>query len=391
MIKSFGIFYAGHIELDNIGFNGTPANERWYANEQLAEVFDTSLDLAKLSDRLGYDILWLAEHHFQREGYECIPNILMLSLHLANHTQSVKYGCGFNILPMWHPLRLAEDFATVDILTGGRVIFGIGRGYHTREVETAGAPALDPDANRELFEEQLEIIVKAFNEDPFSHQGKHYTLPPRIPYRGYELENLTLVPRPVHRPVEIWQPVVSGNPRGLKFMFKHGIKGVVSGFPTSTVDRLFRLFQQAGADEGLNLELGENLALGLRFLLFDSQKEAVKATKAAYEEGFKFSGPLGFMPGLTEEQKDATINPKVKGAEFFPTLEDGIKDGQWICGSSEVAIAALKEIEEKYPGLEHVFFNVSVGATKTFFMEQLERFGREVMPAFINEPTASKP
>ena len=391
MIKSFGILYAGHIDFDNIGFDGTPANERWYGNERLTEVFDTSLDIAQLADRLGYDVLWLAEHHFQPEGYECIPNILMLSVHLANHTQRVRYGCAFNILPMWHPLRLAEDFATADILTGGRVIFGIGRGYHTREVETFGAPMLDPDANRELFEEQVEIIVKAFNEDSFTHQGKHFTLPPRVPYRGYELENLTLVPRPVHQPVEIWQPVVSGNPRGLKFMFKHGIKGIVSGFPTDSVDRIFRLFQETGLQEGHELQLGENLALGLRFLLFDSQKEAVKATKASYEEGFKFSGPLGFMPGLTEEQKEAIINPKLKGAGFFPTLEDGIRDGQWICGPSDVAIAALKEIEEKYPGLEHVFFNVGVGTHKAYFMEQLERFAREVMPAFVKAPTTSRP
>ena len=57
--------------------------------------------------------------------------------------------------------------------TGGRVIFGVGRGYHTREVEVFGAPMLDADANRELFEEQVEIIFKAFNEESFSHQGKH--------------------------------------------------------------------------------------------------------------------------------------------------------------------------------------------------------------------------
>ena len=75
-----------------------------------------------------------------------------------------------------------------DILTGGRVVFGIGRGYHTREVETFGAPMQDADANRELFEEQFEIIMKAFNEASFSHKGKHYTLPPAVPYRGYQLQ-----------------------------------------------------------------------------------------------------------------------------------------------------------------------------------------------------------
>ena len=106
-------------------------------------------------DRLGYDSFWMAEHHFQREGNECIGNLLMLYMHLAHITKNLKFGCGFNIAPMWHPLRLAEDFATVDILTKGRVIFGVGRGYHSREVDTFGAPSTltDSDANRELFEE----------------------------------------------------------------------------------------------------------------------------------------------------------------------------------------------------------------------------------------------
>src|SRR5256886_17101756 len=64
-------------------------------------------------------------------------------------------------------------------------------GYHTREVETFGAPLLDQPANRELFEEQVDIIFKAFNNESFSHKGKHYTLPPEVPYRGYQLKELT--------------------------------------------------------------------------------------------------------------------------------------------------------------------------------------------------------
>ena len=162
MIKEFSSLYVGHIDMDNLGMEGTPANDSRYSNGRLIEAFDTTLELAQLMDRLGYSTLWLAEHHFQPEGYEYIPNISMLGMYLAQHTERIKIGCGFNIAPMWHPLRLAEDFATADILTKGRVIFGVGRGYHTREVETFGVPMLDADANREIFEEQMEIIFKAF-------------------------------------------------------------------------------------------------------------------------------------------------------------------------------------------------------------------------------------
>ena len=81
---------------------------------------------AKQMDGLGYDTFWMAEHHFQPEGTECIPNLLMMAMHLVGVTKNLKIGCGFNVVPMWHPLRLAEDYAMADILTGGRVIFGVG-------------------------------------------------------------------------------------------------------------------------------------------------------------------------------------------------------------------------------------------------------------------------
>jgi alkanesulfonate monooxygenase SsuD/methylene tetrahydromethanopterin reductase-like flavin-dependent oxidoreductase (luciferase family) len=229
MFREFATVYPGHIDLPDHGQNATPANERRFSNEQLAGVFAKTEAVAKLMDRTGWDTLWMAEHHFQYEGYEVIPNLLMAAVHLCHLTSKLKIGCGFNIAPMWHPLRLAEDYAVADILTKGRTVFGVGRGYHTREVETFGAPIINQDANRELFEEQVEIIFKAFNNESFSHQGKHYTLPPEVPYRGYTLKELTLVPRPVNMPVECWQPVVSAGARGLDFMIKHGIKGAIGG------------------------------------------------------------------------------------------------------------------------------------------------------------------
>src|SRR5713226_3265032 len=225
MIKRFHALYVGQIELDNIGLDGTPANDRRYSNDRLSEVFSTARDIARVMDELGYYAFWTAEHHFQREGYECLPNLIQLGLWLATQTRRLKFGCAFNILPMWHPLRLAEDYAVADIVTQGRVILGVGRGYHTREVETFGAPMLDNAANKELFEEQMEVLMKALNEEAFSHHGKHYDIPPLVQYRGYELSEITLVPRPIHRPVEIWQPIASG--KTLEYIATRGIKGMV--------------------------------------------------------------------------------------------------------------------------------------------------------------------
>ena len=169
---------------------------------------------------------------------------------------------------MWHPLRLAEDYAMADILTHGRVVFGVGRGYHTREVETFGAPLLDQAANRELFEEQVDIIFKAFNEESFSHQGKHYTLPPEVPYRGYTLKELTLVPRPMRLPVECWQPIQGGTPRALDFMAKHGIQGMIGGGSAEggAMHKSWSTSRRRYARLGKHIELGERLCVRLPLL-----------------------------------------------------------------------------------------------------------------------------
>ena len=97
--------------------------------------------------------------------------------------------------------KTSVAYAMADIPTGGRVIFGVGRGYHTREVETFGSPLLDQNANREILGEGVEVLFKAFEGKPFSHQGKYYTIPPEVPYRGYTLKETTLG-APERLPVE---------------------------------------------------------------------------------------------------------------------------------------------------------------------------------------------
>src|SRR5712691_9320464 len=186
----------------------------------------------------------MAEHHFQPEGTELIPNLLMMAMHLCGVTKNIKIGCGFNVVPMWHPLRLAEDYAMADILSGGRVIFGVARGYHTREVESFGSPLTDQTANREMFEEGVEILFKAFEGEPFSHQGKYYTIPPEVPYRGYTLKEITLVPA-ADRP-----------------------KAVPSSGTCSAS-------RAAYARRGIKLELGERLALGYQFRISSSRENAM--------------------------------------------------------------------------------------------------------------------
>src|SRR5258708_28197747 len=99
---------------------------------------------------LGYDTFWMAEQHFQPEGTECIPNLLLMATHIAAVTRNLRIGCGFNIVPMWHPLRLAEDYAMADVLTRGRLTFRIGRRDPTREVATFRSPLTTQPAHLDL-------------------------------------------------------------------------------------------------------------------------------------------------------------------------------------------------------------------------------------------------
>lgn len=386
MITHFSSLYAGHVDLGDMGQMATPANERRYSNERLATVFEKTDALARTMDELGYYALWLAEHHFQREGYECLPNLLMSAVHLAHVTRRLRIGCGFNITPMWHPLRLAEDYATADILTGGRVIFGVGRGYHTREVETFGAPMLDPDANRELFEEQVEIIFKAFNQESFAHHGKHYTLPPAVPYRGYELSELTLVPRPLHRPVECWQPIVSASARGLDFMVRHGIKGVIGGGAATMAEGPIHGYREAAARAGKSLALGEGLCIGIFFHLADSRERAVRELTPFYEEHVKMFAPLGFVPGITPAQVEAAARRGGWDAAGVPTVEHYMKTGAWFAGPPEELVAYLKDLESRFPGLAYVNVGSSMGTPQAVMLEQLRWFAKEVMPKFGRNP-----
>jgi alkanesulfonate monooxygenase SsuD/methylene tetrahydromethanopterin reductase-like flavin-dependent oxidoreductase (luciferase family) len=386
MITKFGTVYPGHIDLPDMGQMATPANERRYTNEQLASVFEKTDAIAQRMDETGWHALWLAEHHFQHEGYEVLPNVLMSALHLAHVTKRLKIGCGFNIAPMWHPLRLAEDFAVADILTKGRVIFGVGRGYHSREVETFGAPILDQDANRELFEEQVEIIHKAFTQESFSHHGKHYTLPPAVPYRGYETKEISLVPRPIYNPLDWWQPIVSAKPRALDFMVKYGIKGVIGGGAATMAEGPIHGYREAAERAGKNLKVGENLCLGIFFHLADTKEKAIRELTPFYEEHVKMFAPLGFVPGITPTQVEATAKRGGWDAAGVPTLQHFMKTGAWFAGTPEELIAYLSDLQSRFPGLEYVNLSTSMGTPKSVMLEQLAWAGKEVLPKFTGRP-----
>ena len=377
MITKFSALYVGHIELENVGRDGTPADERRYPNERLVEAFEMARDVAQTMDELGYYCLWTAEHHFQREGYEVFPNLILLGTWLAAQTRRLKFGCAFNVVPMWHPIRLAEDYAMADLFTDGRIIMGVGRGYHSREVETFGAPVLDNEANRELFEEQMEVLFKCFEQESWSHHGRHYDIPPAVPYRGYELKEITVVPRPVHRPVEIWQPIASG--KTIDYIATRSIKGMVTLNGEKITEQVFQAYREAAARAGRQLELGEDLCWGAGLYLANSQEEAIRRVEKYHDERYKWFAPFGFVR-YADEQGRTWGMPGAPAR--VPTLADGIAQKAWLCGPPSQVIEIIKEYEAKYPGLDQMMIHWAEGMPREEFKEQLLWFAKDVMPAF---------
>ncbi|HXP75127.1 MAG TPA: LLM class flavin-dependent oxidoreductase [Stellaceae bacterium] len=377
MIKKFHVLYVGQIELDNLGLNGTPANERRYSSARLSEAFATARDVAQTMDELGFHALWTAEHHFQREGYEVLPNLIQLGLWLATQTKRLKFGCAFNVLPMWHPIRLAEDYAMADIVTDGRVIMGVGRGYHTREVETFGAPLIDAEANREYFEEGLQLLLKCFNEDAFHHKGKYFECPPPVDYRGYKLKEITVIPRPKHLPVEIWMPIASG--KSIDMMARYGFKAMVTLNGEKILDDVVRAYHDACHRHGRAKQLGEDVIWGAGLHLADTQEEAIRRVEPAHDERYKWFAPFGFVR-YADEQGRTWGMPGAPART--PNLRDGIQQKAWFCGPPKQVIEGIKFIEAKYPGLEHFMIHWAEGIPPKEFKEQLRWFAKDVMPAF---------
>ena len=117
-----------------------------------AEVFARATEMAQVADRLGFDSIWCAEHHFSTYGYLSRP--LMFAQHLAAHTERIRVGSAVVVLPLHHPLVVAEEIATADVLSGGRLDVGLGRGYQRYEFDRLGHTL---DESRERFDESVDM------------------------------------------------------------------------------------------------------------------------------------------------------------------------------------------------------------------------------------------
>ena len=150
-----------------------------------ATAFDESLAQMKAAEALGLDAVWLAEIHFQKDR-SVLSSPLVVAAALAACTRRIKIGIAVQVLPLSHPLRLAEDVATVDHLSKGRLEFGIGRSGLPGHYQGFNIPYSE---SRERFLEALEILTKAWTQDRFSHEGKYF-----------QFRDVCAMPKPYQKP-----------------------------------------------------------------------------------------------------------------------------------------------------------------------------------------------
>jgi alkanesulfonate monooxygenase SsuD/methylene tetrahydromethanopterin reductase-like flavin-dependent oxidoreductase (luciferase family) len=165
-------------------------------------------------------------------------------------------------------------------------------------------------------------------------------------------------------------------------MVRHRIKGVIGGGAATMAEGPVHGYREAAARAGRELALGQDLCLGIFFHLAETREKAIREITPYYEEHVKMFGPLGFVPGITPAQVLASSRRGGWGPAGVPTVEHYMKTGAWFAGPPEELVAYLKDLESRFPGLEHVNVSTSIGTPKAVMREQLAWFAREVMPKF---------
>ena len=331
-------------------------------------VYADTLAEIELADELGYGCAWLVEHHFMR-GYShsSKPEILLGAV--AARTQRIRIGHAIIPLPLHHPVHVAERVATLDVLSGGRLEVGIGRGFSPQEYSTFGQ---DMAHSRALVEENLAILRASFHDGPLNHRGARHTL-----------ENLDVVPHIVQRPhPPLWTAAVS--PETYDWAAAQQL-GVLAGpfKPWFMVEHDLQRYRKAWTLHGNHAATPRTgMTLGI-LCLADGTRAGQLAHDAFgwfYRELYKTTLPVleRLYPGYEHMHELGRFRSLMKlGVNL------GLTDfaGLTVVGTPAECIAKLRKYHDA--GITHLLCAFGAGALDSATTrESMTLFAREVMPAF---------
>lgn len=322
------------------------------------EVFAFGTRIAQEADRLGFHSIWCAEHHFSTYGYLSRP--LMFATHLAAHTDRIRVGSAVVVLPLHHPLVVAEEIATADQLSKGRLDVGLGRGYQSYEFERLGVSLND---SRARFEEGLDVLLQAFQGKPFSYEGKHY-----------RFGETSVFPTPVQQPhPPIW--IVGQSPESILATARRGFNIVSGGFGVS-LDRL-REFRRAYDAMDLDPALRSRIKVSTQRPVYVTNDES-ELPAIVEQARWNMRVTLSLRQGLERVEKGRAIAIPF---EKEPDADD-LLDNYFIMGTPKACIAKLERLRDAMK-IDH--FNASFwfgDVAQDKVLRSMRLFAEEVMPAF---------
>ena len=306
----------------------------------LETIYSRALERIEIMEKTGYDAVWLAEHHFS--SYSVCPSVHVMAMNIAARTQRLRIGTAVTLAPFYHPLRIAEEIALLDILSGGRINWGAGRGFDPEEFEVFGVPV---EESTERFREVVEIVLAAWQNERLTYTGKfhHY-------------ENVEVLPKPSQIPhPPIW--VAASSHGAVKWAAERGLAMLMD--PHSTTDTLAQ--KQRLYEKSRTVEVSGDRPIARLIAVADTDYKA----KIIAERGAKFSAryvPKEAIPQFRTDQK--IVDP----IEHY--MNDVI-----LHGSPEKIVADLQRLEE---AIDLRYLLMSPLSKRSF-----ELFTEQVLPHFI--------
>jgi alkanesulfonate monooxygenase SsuD/methylene tetrahydromethanopterin reductase-like flavin-dependent oxidoreductase (luciferase family) len=386
-------------------------------NERYQQMLEELRKLVVLAEQAGFDVFSTTEHHFHSEGYEASVAPLLLYTDLAARTERIKFASLGLVLPAWDPLRVAEEIAVLDHLTKGRFYAGFARGYQDRWVNVlgqqyhaTGAPmdgsAIDQH-NREVYEEVLEIIRKAWTEDSITYNGKYYQIP--YPYeegiqrwpaaewtRRYGapgevdaqgvVRKISVIPKPYQQPhPPLFQPF-SVSENTIRYTARSSIVPWILVSNPPDFQRLCQVYQEVAQASGRSLKLGESVGAFRAVHFGKTEAEAVALLRDTNYRGFieYFSG-FGFGEAFrTAEDNDKYPMTPLPLEEL--TVERLRRVKYALAGTPDQVRAEIEALQTLYgSGGELEWFGWFFDQGFMSWDEtqrQFEAFAKEIMPHF---------
>ncbi len=305
----------------------------------LEDVYRRALDRIEVMDRTGYDAVWLAEHHFS--GYSVCPSVHLMAMHVASRTERIRIGTAVTLAAFYHPLRVAEEVALLDVLTGGRINWGAGRGFDPTEMSVFG---VDPAESTARFREAIEIVLAAWSNERLSFEGEFHS------YKDVEV-----LPKPFQRPhPPTW--VAASSLGAVEWAAGRGLSILMDPHSKHSEIAQKRAHYQTGlAKSGHDIGPRD---IPIARLVAVAETDARAAAIA--ERGAKFTA--GYVP------KKALANFRSDGRTPEPI--EHYMDDVIIHGSPERVIDTLRRLEEEMP-LDYLLLSPLSEKTFKLFTERV--------------------